>query len=139
MNPEEVFLIAKVFQNKTEKYPKMKIAFERASTFLGETVCDFAKIDADIHPALAKKFDLPPLDPAPMLTEGYQERSLGATKFPDLVVIFKWKLNETKYFIPMTAMNRLTWKQLEVCQTAVQKSKHTTIEVRFIILRESPG
>ena len=45
MNPREVFLIAKVFQNKSEKYPKMKIAFERASTFLRENVCDFAKIE----------------------------------------------------------------------------------------------
>ena len=40
MNLEEVFLIAKVFQHKSEKHPKMKIALERANTFLKETVCD---------------------------------------------------------------------------------------------------
>ena len=135
MNPEEVFLIARVFENKSEKYPKMEIAFERASIFLRESLCDFAKIDADIHPALAKKFNLPPLDPAPMLTEGYQERSLGATNFPDLGVIFKRKINETKYFIPLTAMNRLRRKHLEVCRIAVQRSKHRTAEVNFKILR----
>ena len=89
MNPEEVFLIAKVFQNKSEKYPKMKVALESASTFLWETVCDFAKIDVDIYPTIARKFDLPPLDPTPMLTEGYQERSLGATNFPENGVIFQ--------------------------------------------------
>ena len=112
-----------------------KQQFERASIFLRETVCEFAKIDAYIYPVLAKKLDLPPLDPAPMLTEGYQEISLGATNFPDLGVIFKRKLNETKYFIPMTAMNRLTRKQIEVFRITVQKSKHTTAEVRFGILR----
>ena len=93
----------------------MKIALERASSFLKETVCDFAKIDADIHPTIAKKFDLPPLDPAPMPTEGYQERSLGATNFPELGVIFKRKVDQVKYIIPMTSMNRLTKKQLEMC------------------------
>ena len=53
MNPEEVFLIAKVFQNKCEKHPKMKIALERSSTYLKEIVRDFAKIDAEIHPIIA--------------------------------------------------------------------------------------
>ena len=61
MNPEEIFLIAKVFQNMCEKNPKMNIAYKRASTFLKETVCDFANIDAYIHPALTRKFNLPPL------------------------------------------------------------------------------
>ena len=113
----------------------MKIALERASTFLKETVCDFAKIDADIHPIISKIADLPPLDPAPMPTEGYEERSLGATNYPELGVIFKRKTDNVKYFIPMTAMHRLTRKQLEICRNAVEKSKHTTAEVKFEILR----
>ena len=113
----------------------MKIALERASIYLKETVCDFVKIDADIHPTIAKKFDLPPLDPAPMPTEGYQERSMGATNFPVLGVIFKRKTDQVKYFISMTSMNRLTKKQLEICRTAVEKSKHTTAEVKCEILR----
>ncbi|KAL7594601.1 hypothetical protein Lser_V15G29705 [Lactuca serriola] len=133
MNPEEIFLIARVFQNKSEKNPKMKIALERASTFLRETICDFARIDTNIHTALAPKFNLPPLDPAPMLTKGFQERSLGATNFPDLGVIFKCKNNEIKYFIPMTSMHRLTRKQIELNLIAVQNSKHTTAEVKFEI------
>ena len=66
---------------------------------------------------------------------GFQERSLGATNFPDLGVIFKRKNDETKYFIPMTAMNRINRKQLEITQTAVNKSKHTTAEVKFEISR----
>ena len=135
MNPEEVFLIAKVFQNKVDKYPKIKISLERENTFLKETLCDFMKIDAYIHPALAKNFHLPPLDPAPVLTEGFQERSLCATNYPDLGIVFKHRENEIKYFIPMSAMHRLTRKQLEVSRTAVEKSKHTTVEVNFEILR----
>ena len=82
MNPEEVFLIARVFQFKFEKHSKMKISFERACEYLRSTVCDFAKIDADIHPALAQKFILPAHEPIPILIEGYEERSLGATNFP---------------------------------------------------------
>ena len=42
---------------------------------------------------------------------------------------------EIKYCIPMTAMYRLTRKQLEVSQTAIHKSKHTTAEVKFDISR----
>lgn len=110
MNPEEVFLIAKVFQHKSEKHPKMKISFERASNFLKETVCEFAKIYENIHPTIAKIVDLPPLDPAPMPTEGYEERSLGATNYLELGVIFKRKTDNVKYFIPMTVIHRLTRK-----------------------------
>lgn len=135
MNPEEVFLIARVFQNKLEKNPKMKIEFERANTFLRQTVFDFAKIDADIHITLAEKFNLPPLDPDPMLTEGFQERSHGEKNFPDLGVIIKRKNDEIKYFIPITAMHRLTQKKIEVTQTVVLKSKHTTAKVKFEISR----
>ena len=113
----------------------MLIAYERACTFLKEIVCDFAIIDADIHLALAQKFNLPPLEPALVLTEGFQERSLGATKFPVFGVIFKRLNDETKYFIPMNAMNRMTRKQLEMIQAAINKSKHTTAEVKLEISR----
>ena len=135
MNPEEVFLIAKVFQNKAEKHPKMKTALDRVNNFLRETVCDFAKIDVDIYPIISKKFDLPPLDPAPMPTEGFADRSLGATNFPELGIIFKRKTDNVKYFIPISAMNRLPNKQLDICRTAVERSKHTTAEVKFEITR----
>ena len=43
---EEIFLIARVFQLKAEKYPKMKISFEMACEFIKSLVCDFGKIDA---------------------------------------------------------------------------------------------
>ena len=33
-NPEDIFLIARVFQLKAEKHPKIKVAFERACEFL---------------------------------------------------------------------------------------------------------
>lgn len=55
MNPDEIFLIARVFQLKAEKYPKMKIEFERACEVLKALVCDFRKIDVEIHLILAKK------------------------------------------------------------------------------------
>ena len=126
MNPEEVFLIARVFQINYEKHTKMNIAYERDCTFLKETLCDFAKINVDIHLALAHKFNLPPLDPALVLTEGYQERSLGATNFPKLGVVYKRVNSDLKYFISITTMYRLTRKQLEVTQALVQRSKHTT-------------
>ena len=135
MNPEEIFLIARVFQNKAEKHPKMQIALDKAKSFLKDTVCDFAKIDADIHPTILKKFDLPPLEPVSMLTEGFEERSLGATNFPELGIIFKRKTDNVKYFIPMNAMHRLPKKQLDICKTAVERSKHTTAEVKFEITR----
>ncbi|XP_023732212.3 acyl-CoA-binding domain-containing protein 6-like [Lactuca sativa] len=53
-----------------------------------------------------------------MPTEGYEERSLGATNFPELGVIFKRKTDQVKYFISMASMNRLTKKQLEIFGTA---------------------
>ena len=133
MNTKEIFLVANVLQNKMDNHLKMQIEYERACTFLKETVCDFARIDADIHPTLDQKFNLPPLKPTLVLTESFQERSLGATNFPDIGVTFKRKNDETKYFIPVTTMNRMTWKQLEINKTAVNKSKHTTAEVKFEI------
>ena len=135
MNPEEIFLIARVFQGKAEKYPKMQIALDRVNSFLMDTVCDFAKIDADIYPTIAKKHELPPLDPAPMPSEGFEERPLGASNFPELGVIFKRKTDNVKYFIPTSAIHRLTKKQLDIYRTAVEKSKYTTPEVKYEILR----
>ena len=57
MNLEEIFLIARVFKLKAEKYPKMNIAFENACVFLKALVCDFGKIDVEIHPIIAQNFD----------------------------------------------------------------------------------
>ena len=91
----------------------------------------------DIHPLIAKTIDLPPLDPTPMPTEGFEERSLGATNFPDLVIIFKRKTGNVKYLIPRNAMHRLTRKQIDICRIAVEKSMFTTAEVKFEILRSN--
>ena len=44
MNPEEIFLIAQVFQLKAKKYPNMKVAFERACEFIKALVCGFGKM-----------------------------------------------------------------------------------------------
>ena len=82
MNPEEVFLIARVFQIKAEKHPKMKIACDKACEFLKALVCGFRKIYVDIHHLLAQKFNFPKLEPEPSFTEGCQEMSLSATNFP---------------------------------------------------------
>ena len=113
----------------------MQMALDKAKSFLRDTVCDFAKIDADIYPTIIKKFDLPPLEPVPMPTKGFEERSLGATNFPELGIIFKRKTDNVQYFIPMNAMHRLPKKQLDICKTAVERSKHTTAEVKFEISR----
>lgn len=48
MNPEEIFLISRVFKNKIEKYQKMKPSYARACDFLKSLVCDFVTIDANI-------------------------------------------------------------------------------------------
>ena len=135
MNPEEIFLIARVFQGKAEKYPKMQIALDRVNSFLMDTVCDFAKIDADIYPNIAKKHELPLLDPTPMPSEAFEERPLGASNFLELGVIFKRKTDYVKYFIPTSAIHRLTKKQLDIYRTAVEKSKYTILEVKYEILR----
>lgn len=84
MKPKEVFLIVRVFQVKSDKHPNMKIAYEKACEFLKSLVYDFEKIDTDIHPVLAKKFNFPELESASSFTEGYQEMSLGATNLPQL-------------------------------------------------------
>mgnify|MGYP001554690088 CR=1 FL=1 len=88
---------------------------------------DFARIDADIHPSLAQKFNFPPLEPAPVLTGGFQERSLVVTNFLDLGVIFKRLNDETKYFIPMTAMKRMIQKQLEITQKLQSTGPNTKL------------
>ena len=105
MNPEKVYLIARVFQIKAEKHLKMVIVYEKACEFLKSLVCDFAKIDAYIHIVLAQKFKLPALEPTPVFTKGYQERSIGATNFPQLGVVYKRVNSDLKYFIPITANN----------------------------------
>lgn len=92
MNPEVNFLIARVFQLKAEKYPKMKIAFERACEFHKALVCDIGKIDAEIDPVISNKFYFPPVKTVPNYTEFFQDMSIGETKFPKLGVIYKRQL-----------------------------------------------
>lgn len=53
MNPEEVLLIARVFQLKALKHPKMEDVYLRAAEFLRAYVCDFGKINSEIHYFLA--------------------------------------------------------------------------------------
>lgn len=81
MNPEEIFLIARVFSVKDDKYPKVKIECEKMCEFLRALVCNFGKIDTKIHPIIAKKFKFPDFEPTPSYTEGYQNMSLGVTNF----------------------------------------------------------
>lgn len=126
MNPEEIFFIAGVFQLKAEKYPKMKIAFKRPCELLKALVCDFGKIDAEIHPVLANKFNFTPFDLVPYYTKGFQDMSLGATSYSELGVVYKKAIDEPKYFIPASAIHCLMKKQLDVTLASVQRSKHTT-------------
>lgn len=135
MNPKEIFLISRVFSVKADKYPKVTISCERACEFLKPLVCDFGKIGTEIQPVLAKKFKFPNFEPAPSFTEGYQNMSLGETDHPKLGVIFKKAQDGIKYFIPVTAMHRLTKKQLDTTLASVQRSNYTTEEVKFKITR----
>lgn len=123
MNPEDIFLIAIVFQINAEKHLKMKIAYEKTCDFLIALVCDFGKIDVEVYPIQARKFNFPDFESAPSFTKGYQEMSLSATNFLELGVIFKKSNSDVKYFIPVTSMHRLTRKQLEVTFALVQRSK----------------
>ena len=61
--------------------------------------------------------------------------SLGVTKFHKLGVVYKKANSDLKYFILVTAMDRLTQKQLEVTLDLVQRFKNTTYEVKFKIRR----
>lgn len=87
-------------------------------------VCDFGKIDAEIHLVLANKLDFSPFEPIPKYTKGFQDLSLGATSFSQY---------GPKYFFPIPAIHQLTKKQLDVTLASVQRSKHTTDEVKFKI------
>ncbi|CAI9277286.1 unnamed protein product [Lactuca saligna] len=114
INLEEIFLIARVFS---------------------DLICDFGKINAEIHPILAKKFKFPYFEPAPSFIEGYQSMSLKETNFPELGAIYKIGLEGPKYFILVTAMHRLAKKQLDITLALVQRSMHTTKEAKFEITR----
>lgn len=46
MNLEELFLIARVFNLKIEKYHNLKIAYGKVCYYLRSLVCDFISIDA---------------------------------------------------------------------------------------------
>lgn len=89
MNPEEIFFVARVLQLKSEKHHKMKITYERACKFLKALACDFRRIDVEIHPILAKKFNFPKLDLVPAFTNVFEEMQLGVTNYPELGVIYK--------------------------------------------------
>lgn len=56
-------------------------------TYLRSLIGDFATIDAEIHPILQEKLDLPPFEPPHFITEGIQEMNLGSTNYPDLGLI----------------------------------------------------
>ena len=113
----------------------MKVIFEWTCEFRKALVYDFGKIDAKIHHVLAHKFDFPPFDHVPTITEGFQEMNLGATSFPELRIMYKKSQNSPKYFIPVTTIHHLTKKQLDVTLTSVQRSKHIIEEVKFEISR----
>lgn len=52
MNPE-VFLITRVFQLKVLKHKKMEHDYLRVADFLRAYVCDFGKIDVELHSSIA--------------------------------------------------------------------------------------
>ena len=99
----------------------MKVAFERACEFLKALVCDFGKIDEEIHPVLVKKFNFPPFEQVSTITEGFQEMSLGAASYPELGVVYKRAQDGPEYFIPVSAIHRLTKKQLDVYSSFSEK------------------
>ena len=88
MNPEELFLYAKVFSHKIEKHHNMKTPYRRVYTYLWSMLSDFATIDVEIHPILQEKLDLPPLEPLHFITGGIQEMNLRDTSNPDFGLIF---------------------------------------------------
>ena len=61
--------------------------------------------------------------------------SLGATSYLELGFVYKRAQDGPKYFIPVSAVHRLTKKQLDVTLASVQRSKHTCDEVKFEIIR----
>lgn len=83
----------------------MKPSYARACEFLKAILCDFAKIDVEIHPIFAKIMNFPPFEHAPFITKGIQYLSLRATSFPDLG-IFKISRDSEKFFIPAIAFHR---------------------------------
>lgn len=101
--------------------------------YLKELVCDFGKIDAEIHLVLTKKFNFTDFELALSFTKGYQDMSLKATNYLELGVVYKKANNDLKYFIPVTAIHWLTKKQLDTTFASVQRSKNTTEEVKFEI------
>ena len=113
----------------------MKIAYERACKFLKALVCDFGKINDEIHSILAEKCNFPPFELVPDYTERFQEMSLGSTSYPELGVVYKKAIKGPNYFIPTSAIHRLMKKQLDIILASVQRPKHTTDEVNFEISR----
>lgn len=57
MNPKHILLIDRVFQFKAQKYPTMEYVYIRATDFLKALVCDFERIDVEIHSVLVEKMN----------------------------------------------------------------------------------
>lgn len=122
-----------VFQLKAQKYPKMEDAYIRFVDFLKSLVCDFGKIDVEIHSVLAEKMNYPPFEHPEYITDRIHHLSLGATNFPQLGIVFRLSRDSEKFFLPTTFFHHCFSKQLEGTLLMAQKSKKTTEEVRFEI------
>lgn len=94
-------------------------------------MCVFGKIDVEIHPVLANKFDFHLFDHVATITEEFQEMNLGATSFPMLGIVYKKSQDSPKLFIPVTVVHCLTKKQLDITLTSVKKiqAHHSSSEV----------
>lgn len=54
-------------------------------------------MDIRIHLVLVEKMNFPPFEHAPIITEGIQDLSLGATKFLDIGIVFKCSKDSEKF------------------------------------------
>lgn len=88
-------------------------------------------MDIRIHLVLVEKMNFPPFEHAPIITEGIQDLSLGATKFLDLGIVFKCSKDSEKNFIPATMFHRCSKKKLEDIISYGEKSNLTTDAVKF--------
>lgn len=113
----------------------MKPTYARATAFLNVLICDITKIDAEIHVVHAKKMDFLPFEHAPFTTKGIEDLSLRATRFLELVIIFKISKDSEKHFIPTTVFHRCWKKQHANTISYVEKSKFTINELKFEITR----
>lgn len=111
MNPKEILLIARFFQLKFLKFPKMEDAYIKATKFLKALICDFRRIDAEIQSVLTKKMNFPPFEHHVYITEWFQDLSLRAKNFPQLSIVFRLSRDSEKFFLLATALLN-NWKEL---------------------------